>query len=124
MRSVVSSFPTLMRALALAASLFVIMPVLAVVLFSLSSFLNVFVDLVPGYEAIGAKILFALRAVIVAVVASLSYYVISDWLSERINGVDQDGRGRIEAFQPWLFVGPALFMVAVFLIIPDRKSVV
>lgn len=122
MRSVVSSFPTLMRALALAASLFVIMPVLAVVLFSLSSFLNVFVDLVPGYEAIGAKILFALRAVIVAVVASLSYYVISDWLSERINGVDQDGRGRIEAFQPWLFVGPALFMVAVFLIIPALET--
>ncbi|MCY4048639.1 MAG: sugar ABC transporter permease [Hyphomicrobiales bacterium] len=122
MRSGVSSFPTLMRALALVASLLVIMPVLAVVLFSLSSFLNVFADLVPGYEAISAKILFALRAVIVAVVVSLSYYVISDWLSRRINGADPGGRQRIEDFQPWLFVGPALFMVAVFLIIPALET--
>lgn len=122
MRGKGSPLPTAVRALALAISLLVIMPVLAIVLFSLSSFLNVFAILTPGYEAISTKLIFALRAVIVAVVVSLSYYVLSDWLSKRINGGGPIGRRRTEAFQPWLFVVPAFIMVAVFLVIPALET--
>ncbi len=70
-----------------------------------------------------AKIGFAIRSVIIAVGISFLYFSISNWLNmglARFRSPDSLGRQStiIEAIQPWIFVGPALVLLLLFLLVP------
>ena len=70
-----------------------------------------------------AKIGFAIRIVIIAVGISFLYFAVSNWLTmglARRSARDSIGRQAsiIEAIQPWVFVGPALMLLMLFLLVP------
>lgn len=70
-----------------------------------------------------AKIGFAIRSVIIAVGVSFMYFGISNWLNmglARVTSPKSIGRQStiIEAIQPWIFVGPALVLLLLFLLVP------
>lgn len=70
-----------------------------------------------------AKIGFAIRSIFIAVGVSFLYFWISNWLNMGLARVSSpDARGRqssiVEAIQPWIFVGPALVLLLLFLFIP------
>lgn len=70
-----------------------------------------------------AKISFALRSVVIAVGISFLYFGISTWLN---NGLakfrESKSLGRqsiiVDSIQPWIFVGPALILLTLFLLVP------
>ncbi len=70
-----------------------------------------------------SKIGFALRSIVIAVGISFMYFGISNWLNmglAKVRARDSIGRQStiIEAIQPWIFVGPALMLLLLFLLIP------
>ena len=70
-----------------------------------------------------AKIGFAIRAVVIAVAISFLYFWITNWLNlglARVQAKDAPGRESsiIEAIQPWIFVGPTLVLLLLFLLVP------
>ena len=70
-----------------------------------------------------AKMGFALRIVIIAVGISFLYFIVSNWLTmglARTSARSSLGRQStiIEAIQPWIFVGPALMLLLLFLLVP------
>lgn len=74
----------------------------------------------------------ALLAIIVGVGALLVYYFGTNWildtaLADRMTpqGVVMTGRSRLrEAIRPWLFVGPAIFLLGLFLVYPAIQTVI
>lgn len=78
------------------------------------------------------RILYALVAIVAAVSALLLYFYGTNWLLDRAfaDRVTADGsvlssrEGRIrEAIRPWLFVGPALILLILFLVYPAVQTV-
>ena len=70
-----------------------------------------------------SKIGFAIRIVIIAVGLSFFYFGISNWLTlglARQTAKSSPSRQSaiIEAIQPWIFVGPALMLLLLFLLVP------
>ena len=70
-----------------------------------------------------AKIGFAIRIVIIAVGISFLYFAVSNWLTmglaRRTSGGSLGRQTTItEAIQPWIFVGPALMLLFLFLLVP------
>ncbi len=70
-----------------------------------------------------SKIGFAIRIVIIAVGISFLYFGVSNWLTmglARRTAAGSIGRQStiIEAIQPWIFVGPALMLLMLFLLVP------
>ncbi|NRB02854.1 MAG: sugar ABC transporter permease [Rhodobacteraceae bacterium] len=70
-----------------------------------------------------AKIGFAIRSVLIAVGVSFLYFWISNWLNQGMaRARDPQSPGRqsavVEAIQPWIFVGPALVLLLLFLLVP------
>ena len=70
-----------------------------------------------------SKIGFAIRIVIIAVGLSFFYFGISNWLTlglARQTAKSSPGQQSaiIEAIQPWIFVGPALMLLLLFLLVP------
>ena len=70
-----------------------------------------------------SKIGFAIRIVFIAVGISFLYFAVSNWLTmglARYSAKDSLGRQStiIEAIQPWIFVGPALMLLLLFLLVP------
>lgn len=70
-----------------------------------------------------SKIGFALRIVVIAVGISFLYFAVSNWLTMGLARYSAKGSlGRqstiIEAIQPWIFVGPALMLLLLFLLVP------
>jgi len=70
-----------------------------------------------------SKIGFAIRSVIIAVAVSFLYFGISNWLNMGLARVRAPGSlGRqstiVEAIQPWIFVGPAVVLLLLFLLVP------
>lgn len=70
-----------------------------------------------------AKIGFAIRSIFIAVGISFLYFWLSNWLNQGLARVSSRGSaGReayiIEALQPWIFVGPALVLLILFLFVP------
>ena len=70
-----------------------------------------------------AKIGFAIRAVVIAVGISFLYFWITNWLNlglARIRSRNAPGPESliIEAIQPWIFVGPTLVLLLLFLLVP------
>ncbi len=69
------------------------------------------------------KISFAIRSVVIAVFISFLYFWITNWLNSGLAKMrDKGSVGRqsavIEAIQPWIFVGPALVLLTLFLVVP------
>ena len=69
------------------------------------------------------KIGFAMRSIVIAVGISFMYFWISNWLNAglaRYRTKQDLGRQAtiVEAIQPWIFVGPALVLLLLFLMIP------
>ena len=70
-----------------------------------------------------SKIGFAIRIVIIAVGISFMYFAVSNWLTlglARYSARESLGRQStiVEAIQPWIFVGPALMLLMLFLLVP------
>ena len=70
-----------------------------------------------------SKIGFAIRIVVIAVGISFLYFGVSNWLTmglARRTAPHSLGRQStiIEAIQPWIFVGPALMLLLLFLLVP------
>jgi len=70
-----------------------------------------------------AKIGFAIRSIFIAVGVSFLYFWISNWLNiglARYGAKGSVGRQSliVEAIQPWIFVGPALVLLVLFLLVP------
>ncbi len=70
-----------------------------------------------------AKIGFAMRSIVIAVGISFLYFWLTNWLNQGLARVSSRGSsGReayiIEAIQPWVFVGPALVLLLLFLFVP------
>ena len=70
-----------------------------------------------------SKIGFAFRSIVIAVGISYMYFGISNWLNAglaRYRSGHDIGRQTtiVEAIQPWIFVGPALVLLLLFLMIP------
>ena len=70
-----------------------------------------------------AKVGFALRSVLIALLISFLYYWITNWLNFGLaNFRSNKSIGKrsavAEAIQPWIFVGPALVLLLLFLLIP------
>ncbi|MGC6517184.1 MAG: carbohydrate ABC transporter permease [Candidatus Puniceispirillaceae bacterium] len=70
-----------------------------------------------------SKMGFAIRVVVIAVGISFLYFAVSNWLTmglARRTAPSSLGRQStiIEAIQPWIFVGPALMLLLLFLLVP------
>ena len=69
------------------------------------------------------KIGFAIRIIFISVGISFIYYWITNWLNMGFARYrERDSLGRqstiIEAIQPWIFIGPALVLLSLFLLMP------
>ena len=69
------------------------------------------------------KVGFAFRVIILSVGISFLYFWITNWLNvgfARYREVDSLGRQStiIEAIEPWIFVGPAIVLLSLFLLFP------
>lgn len=70
-----------------------------------------------------SKIGFALRSIVIAVGISFLYFWISNWLNQNLASVAaRNAPGKqsaiVEAIQPWIFIGPALVLLILFLLVP------
>ena len=70
-----------------------------------------------------SKIGFAIRSIVIAVSISFLYFWITNWLNQGLaRATSRGSEGRqstiVEAIQPWIFVGPALVLLTLFLLIP------
>lgn len=80
---------------------------------------------IPVFDTVErfTKIGFAIRSIVIAVGISFMYFGISNWLNAglaRHRTKNDVGRQAaiVEAIQPWIFVGPALVLLLLFLAIP------
>ena len=70
-----------------------------------------------------AKMGFALRSVIIAVGVSFLYFWLTNWLNlglARVRAKNSEGQQSIivESIQPWIFVGPTIVLLLLFLLVP------
>jgi len=70
-----------------------------------------------------AKIGFAIRSIAIALGLSFLYFWLSNWLNQGLARYSSKGSSRhettiLEAIQPWIFVGPALVLLLLFLFVP------
>ena len=137
MRTVIAS-----NGLAIALTVIVILPVIGILAFAISAPLDALManfgtwlhqvgqwslPLVDTEERF-AKIGFALRSIVIAVGLSFLYFGITNWLNAGLarvrTGHDVGRRAAVvEAIQPWVFVGPALVLLLLFLLIPAVSTV-
>ena len=73
------------------------------------------------------KIGFAIRSVCIAVMISFMYFWITNWLNQglaRLRSGKDDGKHStiVEAIQPWIFVGPAVILLILFLLVPGLTT--
>ena len=69
------------------------------------------------------KIGFAIRSVCIAIMISFMYFWVTNWLNQglaRVRSGKDEGKHStiVEAIQPWVFVGPALILLILFLLVP------
>ncbi len=123
--------------LAIALTVILLLPITALLVFSATSPLDNFFSFMGLWlhdtydwsidrfdtELRFAKISFAIRAIVIAVSISFLYFWITNWLNMGLAGYrEKKSIGRqsaiIEAIQPWIFVGPALVLLLLFLLVP------
>jgi len=83
----------------------------------------------PEFDTIErfAKMGFAIRSVIIAVGISFLYFGVTNWLNTSLAQYQaKDSIGRqsniVEAIQPWIFVGPTLVLLFLFLLVPAMST--
>ena len=76
------------------------------------------------------QVIGALAAVIISIIACYAYFAGSNWLLDRAAGTGTDGRPTsMEAermanrIRPWLFVGPALLLLGIYLVYPVYETI-
>lgn len=130
--------PTLAgNGLAIALTIIFVLPITAILAYAVSSPLDDLVvrfgtwlhdtnswsfDVIDTQERFN-KISFALRSIVIAVGISFLYFWLTNWLNQGLARVTAKGSSGketyiIEAIQPWIFVGPALVLLILFLFIP------
>jgi len=109
---------------AIVLTMLIVLPVLAVVLFALTSYVSDgVVALLPFDPQTSTKVIFAIRAILIALTLSVVYFWLSNWLNGRMSdGNSARGLTVQEMIQPWLFVGPALMLLLIFLIYPAFET--
>ncbi|MDB4212389.1 sugar ABC transporter permease, partial [Ascidiaceihabitans sp.] len=133
-----SSFPLIAgNGLAIALTVVIVLPVIAVLAFAGTAPLDDFtanmglalhdrfewsVERLVTEERF-AKMGFALRSVIIAVGVSFLYFWLTNWLNmglARYRFKDSEGRQSIivESIQPWIFIGPTIVLLLLFLLVP------
>lgn len=119
-----STFTTALKGLAIAITCLVVLPAFAVVLFALTSYVSDGIEFIlPFDKDITEKVLFAVRAVVIAVTISLTYFYLANWLNLRLsNRQTNKGLSVIDAIQPWIFVGPVILLLGLFLVIPAFET--
>lgn len=119
-----STFTTALKGLAIAITCLVVLPAFAVALFAVTSYVSDGVEFIlPFDKEITEKVLFAVRAVVIAVIISLTYFYLANWLNLRLsNRQTNKGLSVIDAIQPWIFVGPVILLLGLFLVIPAFET--
>ena len=133
-----SSFPLIAsNGLAIALTVIIVLPVIAVLAFAGTAPLDDFtaniglslhdrfgwsVDRLTTEERF-AKMGFALRSVVIAVGVSFLYFWLTNWLNmglARYRSKGSEGRQSIivESIQPWVFIGPTIVLLLLFLLVP------
>jgi alpha-glucoside transport system permease protein len=133
-----SSFPLIAgNGLAIALTVVIVLPVIAVLAFAGTAPLDDFtanmglalhdrfewsVERLVTEERF-AKMGFALRSVIIAVGVSFLYFWLTNWLNmglARYRFKESEGRQSIivESIQPWIFIGPTIVLMLLFLLVP------
>jgi len=127
-----SSFPLIAsNGLAIALTVIIVLPVIAVLAFagtapniglSLHDRFGWSVDRLTTEERF-AKMGFALRSVVIAVGVSFLYFWLTNWLNmglARYRSKGSEGRQSIivESIQPWVFIGPTIVLLLLFLLVP------
>ena len=133
-----SSFPLIAgNGLAIALTVVIVLPVIAVLAFAGTAPLDDFtanmglalhdrfewsVERLVTEERF-AKMGFALRSVIIAVGVSFLYFWLTNWLNmglARYRFKESEGRQSIivESIQPWIFIGPTIVLLLLFLLVP------
>ena len=125
------------NSLAIALTVIIVLPTLAVLAYAGTSPLDEFianiglwlherydwaVDTSLTEERFG-KIGFALRSVVISVSISFFYFWLTNWLNmglARVRSRRLEGRQSIaiEAIQPWIFIGPTVILLVLFLLVP------
>lgn len=123
--------------LAIALTVIIVLPITAILAYAVTSPLDTWMVQLGNWlhESRGwsstlletqerfAKIGFAIRSIIIAVGISFLYFWLTNWLNQGLARMSSKGSwGKesyiIEAIQPWIFVGPALVLLLLFLFIP------
>lgn len=109
---------------AIVLTMLIVLPVTGAALFALTSYLSEFISgILPFDPVLTTKVIFALRAVAIALFLSVLYFWLSNWLNGRFSSNETiQGLRTQDAIQPWLFVGPALMLLVVFLIYPAFET--
>jgi len=134
------AMPVLGNAFGVILTLLIVLPAAGFALFAVTSLLDSLLQSLPVFaadefgrptenQALFAtltKISFAVRAVLIAIVLSFAYFWIASWLNWRgsriVGRTSQTETRVIEALQPWIFVGPAIVLLTLFLIYPSFET--
>lgn len=101
----------------------ILLPLFAVVSFALTSYISDgLIAVLPFNEVATGKLLFAVRAVLIALATSFLYFFLSDFFNRQLCGASSIGLQLQEKNQPWLFVGPALILILLFLVFPALQT--
>jgi len=109
---------------AIALTLLIVLPAMAVALFALTSYISTgLVSILPFDPITSGKVLFAVRAVIIAVFISFAYFWLANWMNFKMSSSETRRGQRIsESIQPWIFVGPAVLLLLIFLVYPAVET--
>ncbi|GHA57331.1 alpha-glucoside ABC transporter permease [Amylibacter ulvae] len=109
---------------AIALTMLIVLPAIAIFLFAASSYLSsAMVPILPFDAGTNSKILFAIRAVCIAVFISFAYFWLANWMNFKLSDADSERGQRItEAIQPWIFIGPAILLLFGFLVYPTFET--
>ena len=128
------------NAFAVLLTVLIVLPAAAFALFAVTSIVDTLLVSLPAFEAdeFGratenqalfitlSRIAFAIRAILIAVALSFGYYAFASWLNlagSRVMARSLQGRNSVvEAIQPWIFVGPAVVLLSLFLVYPTLET--
>ncbi len=132
--------PIISNSFGLLLTVLIVLPSAAFALFAATSVVDTLIVSFPmfGADEFGratdnqalyitlTRITFAIRAILIAMTLSFGYYALASWLNfagSRIVTKNLQARNRVvEAIQPWIFVGPAVVLLSLFLVYPALET--
>ncbi|UWR23919.1 carbohydrate ABC transporter permease [Sulfitobacter sp. S190] len=105
-------------------TMIILLPATGAALFAVTSYLTDFaVWALPFDSDLVTKVVYALRAIVIALLLSFMYFWLSSWMNGWLSaGSDPRGLAVQDAVQPWLFIIPALALLTLFLIYPAIET--